>query len=296
MTPEEVLSVLRVCYLPIRDAGWAPAEADIQFTTTVQRLIEDFDLVDVRCLGAAFNHMFDIDVPSSFWNQTLRPKQQRTLRQVCELIASRATVAVVGEVRILGAACRKAGAFLVIRELLKGAGADVSGLRPSMPLAHYAERQLPRIRTEIVKLAPKAAGVMRCRWRCDAPYLLSAAVLLLASIIGALLAFVRPDVGIPWFVSCFGAMLGIWKWSVINQRHPKRLGFEGLHNFRDLAALVAGEWWPEFGPKCLRCGYRLCGSKHRCPECGRPFTPDEFGLRDADLELAMRRTRRGSSA
>lgn len=34
---------------------------------------------------------------------------------------------------------------------------------------------------------------------------------------------------------------------------------------------------PDFGLKCKRCGYALAGlPEHRCPECGRTFTLDEY--------------------
>ncbi len=51
---------------------------------------------------------------------------------------------------------------------------------------------------------------------------------------------------------------------------------------------VVWQWFfplPRLGPYCPACDYCLIGAGERqCPECGRPFTLDELGLTEAELE------------
>src|SRR5262249_34069627 len=96
---------------------------------------------------------FGLEVSKREWKKELFPASIHTVGAVCDFIAQRATVLLMEPLELAGSTSPSAGAFLAIRHVLRRAGADVSHLRPSTPLAPFLGAYLPAFR-EISHLAP----------------------------------------------------------------------------------------------------------------------------------------------
>ncbi len=160
MTPDEVLAVF-ASMLPdssaAREAGQDPM---IRFEMSVEEWQNALDLYadtawsEWKWIGRTFNDYFRISVPDREWKAVLKPTRSSTLRQVCELIASRAEVNEIRPTAILGKPCLSAGAFLAVRDTLSRVGVDVADLRPSTPLGPLLKRHRDLFEQEMKKLAP----------------------------------------------------------------------------------------------------------------------------------------------
>lgn len=68
----------------------ADPEAKLNFDTTVSEWREACDLVGWRQLAGLLNEFWDLDIPLDEWKHVLEPAEKRTLRDVCELLATEA--------------------------------------------------------------------------------------------------------------------------------------------------------------------------------------------------------------
>lgn len=115
-TPEYVLAVLRDMhrqqsqYDPDADRG-----AVLSFGTTVSEWRDACDLLWWRELGRGNNQLWGISCSETEWQSVLEPASQKSLADVCQLIARRAMRPVIRPSRLLGSTCAPAGAFLTIR-------------------------------------------------------------------------------------------------------------------------------------------------------------------------------------
>ena len=103
--------------------------------STIPEWREACDLLPWRELATAYNQLFQIECSPPEWKAVLVPAKERTLGDVCELLACHARIPRVREVNIFGAECLHAGAFLTIRALLQEAEltAEKSLLRHRSP-------------------------------------------------------------------------------------------------------------------------------------------------------------------
>src|SRR3954451_23746353 len=74
--------------------------------------------------------------------QILHPVSEKTIGNLCDYVATRATSPVVRPIDIGGSQCLAAGAFLALRKVLRDAGEDVTDLHPSSPLGPTLARRL----------------------------------------------------------------------------------------------------------------------------------------------------------
>lgn len=155
MSAEEVLAVFRTEYR--YSEQFDPEEmvgCEISFETTVEEWRDACDLVSWWGLGRALNADWEIDVSDPDWKGTLEPARRRTLRDVCELIASWARLPVVEPAGLLGGRCDTVGALRAMRVV---AGLHEPGalrLRPSAPLGpESGSREWALVRAAL-KLAP----------------------------------------------------------------------------------------------------------------------------------------------
>ncbi len=214
MTPDEVMDLLRHEHARLAQYDLAE-EIDLTVDTKVDDWLCWADDMSRLWVGNArrLNALFGIAVPLREWNQVLNPTQSKTLRGVAAFVAAHAIVPEIPTVTILGRSCRTAGAFLTIRALMESQGVDTSQLRPSAPLSRFAGTGLPEVYTTLVRLAPSLVSRFDPVFRSDLAHTLSAAVLLLTTIVGGVVAGQSPLIGLPIAVAAFVSFVFVWRLS-----------------------------------------------------------------------------------
>ncbi len=237
MTPDGVLRVLadshrQQCqYDPGADPG-----AVISYEMTVSEWRSACDLVDWRPLGRALNAWLRTQFTTSQWKGVLTPGGKRTLRDVCNLIASQAVVPVIGPLKISGKPCLAAGAFFVVMGIFRDAGADVSKVHPSTPIGDYWRNWGYVFLTEVTKMAPGALPPVRVE---TPAYWFSVGLLILGWLLILLVSWLnRPVLVVAACGLCLVAHLG----TIIAARiRPRRVSFGALVTFGDVARQLAGQ-------------------------------------------------------
>lgn len=211
----------------------ADPDAVLTFETTVADWRSACDLLEWRALSRALDGEWNLGRSDADWRSALEPPENRTLRDVCELIASGALRPSVEPLRIMGATCLPAGAFLAIRAMLRDAGADVDSLTPSTLIDEFARRYLGVFLGPISRLAPNALPPVRV----SAPWydlsLVGFALGFLATVAGL---FISP------LATAGGVLLILVSWAgarIALQHPPSQVEFGDLRNFRDLAVAIA---------------------------------------------------------
>ncbi len=235
-TPAYVLSVFQDQHRHICAMHEGDPEVVLSFSTTVAAWRDADDLLDWRGLARATNAGWKIDCPMSEWKRVLKPELQRTLADVCELIARSTCRPWVRPAPVLGCEGVSAGAFLTIRSLLHQAGADTQAITPSSPLARYARLYASVFLGPISKLAPamlppvcvqRSTQSTAAMWCCAA-----GCIGMITGMIGG--APLMTGVGISLLLFAY---LFIWVSALWDK--PASVEFGELRTFRDLAKVIA---------------------------------------------------------
>lgn len=257
---EMILEVFRDQYrIALEYDPESEPDIPIEFETTVSDLTLAFDWVRPKALGPGLSESFGIEATMDEWLAVLTPKKQRTLGDICDFLVGRGVELPVSRpLRIFGADCDTAGAFLTIRSLLAGEGVEVAGLRPSSKLAAFVGKssQLDALLLTTNKLAPgilpeplvlykKPTLRSVAGWPFLAGLIMSASlpVIMLGSVVSDWLggpAF--PEAALTYLlmalISLFGISLAVW--FVIEKIWPtEHIARPGFETFGDLARAVA---------------------------------------------------------
>jgi hypothetical protein len=242
-TPGYVLDVIRDEHRQLSqfDTEVDP-DADLTFETTVAEWRSACDLLDWRRLGRALDEEWRLGRPVAAWRAVLEPGRERTLRDLCEFIASGASKPTIEPLRILGSTCLPAGAFVAIRSLLREAGADVDSVAPSTPLHEYTRRHLGVFLGPISRLAPGSLPAVKLGTPRDDLCITGFMVGLLAVSVGGL--FSPRDPGFFFLaVTAVGVLLALIScagaWITARCLPLSKAEFGSLRTFRDLAYVVA---------------------------------------------------------
>ena len=245
LTARDVLDILRDQHRhQFQHDPEADPDIDLTFDTTVADWRYACDLVGWRQLAMALNDYWDTRIPLRQWKAALVSPNKRTLRDVCELLATNAATEVVSVPTILGRPCGPAGVFFAVRELLARDGADISNLRPSTPLADYAIRHASTIAGPISELAPGALPPIKIVH----PLYEQSSCLFFVCVIALMgsLAIVKwqPFLWIPvmiiWIpVMIVTAMSWAWGWYTARVIYPDSVTFGELRTFRELCVTLA---------------------------------------------------------
>lgn len=245
-TPEHVLFVLRE--LQRCAALYDKALQDpINFATTVAGYSDVFldDFPDWRRQARGLNELLGIDVDLSTWRDVLTPSRVRTLRDVCGLIASRATLPEIRPIRVLGRECLAASAFLLLRERLARRGVRVDHVAPSSSLSDFcccgsAQRKAlacEAIRLGLGRIAPMHVvnpGATVGLW----VLLLSGSCALAC---GAAMGLGREAAVLGLIAATLFAALG---YAICWISCPTHVEFGDLRTFRDLCYAIVGQAVP----------------------------------------------------
>ena len=247
-TPEYILACIQEewcqCAMPDGEKEDGKGQQLPTFETTIHEWREAMDLVWWSPLGQALNKFWGTKFSEWRWFWVLVPARDRTLRGVCQLLASAARRPLVPPAKVLGRDCESAAVFLAIRSLLVGAGAPPD-LRPSTPLEPFL-RKWPKIfLKEVSRLAP---GGLPFTFKNKYFHILTG----LSLILGCLLLLLTASVEEPW-VALGGVFLFAAGWVVAlvgGTYFPGRLTLENVTTFRGLTeAIIEQQGRYGFGPE-----------------------------------------------
>lgn len=237
VTPNYALALIRDSH---RQQCQYDPEADpsveLTFDSTVAEWRLACDLVSWRELADASNAWWGFECSREEWRAALEPATERTLRDVCELLARHAKIPRPRPAMLLGSPCVSGGTFLTIRALLGEAGADAREIAPSTPLDYYARRYLHVFLGPISWLAPDALPPVKI---LDHPISKTA---LWGTLAGLILMPVGACTSLHALtiigVSAFAVSYAM-TWIAARWLGPSRVEFGNLKTFRDLATSVA---------------------------------------------------------
>lgn len=243
MTAEEALAIIKDSYrhAAVLDPECEP-DVDLRIDTSVSEWRDACDLLGWRKLGRALNDWFGTQFTDDQWWAVLEPSSQRTLRGVCDLIASQALKPKVAPFRIGGAPCLSAGAFLSIRTALAQHGVPTAGVTPSTPIGPLARVHVGEFVTALGILSPGALPVPEIEETvAQAWSLRTLGAGLLVAILAALVG-IKSLAGVAVVV----ALLGLIGRLIALRNPPRAVRFGSLETFRDLTrAVVALESRPD---------------------------------------------------
>ena len=234
-TPEQILAIVQD-WQRLEWGKALDAEQTLYLNATVKAWRDDCELQGWQQLGEALNKFFGINFSKDDWQAAMKPEKQKTLRDVCGLIATRAKLPRVGDQVVFGKSCKSASAFFALRSCLEQAGVSIVSLRPSTKLDSLLRKHSQAIIESVIKLAPGRLPLMTTKFNLGhklSGWVCLAGLLALAA--GGILE--KPY----WTVAgCLILMLGFVAITVFSNLPPARVRLEGLETFGDLCRLIAG--------------------------------------------------------
>lgn len=234
LTPEEVLEGLRDIFVRTTGMPWEVAVAEVTFDAPLDDLaaIDGFDAPVVELYFGTGK------LPPEWW---IKLAEFGTIRGLCHALAQFVEVPAVEPVEVFGKPCPATGAFLVVRQLLVEAGADVSELRPSSPLVPYVWLWPDVFRWQVPRLAPgRVPEVVFRNTR-----LVRRVIGVLFGLAGALVGMWAAKGGFPvvgGFLAGVGAkvlLIDLLLAPAAARRRNWSVRFGELYDFQDLARLIA---------------------------------------------------------
>ena len=245
MTPEDVLEVLREWHRQEWPDVEGTASMSLDFDTTV-RDWWFFALMDdsrpAPNIGLRVNGIFGTDFSVNQWRGVVTPWKKKTLRDVCELVATRAEVAQIRPACVLGRECLPAGAFRAVKTRLASTGVDVAKLRPSSSLSDWLRKHYSELVLELAKLAPGRLPAMKvihpARDRAECV----SAIVYLAVLVCILSTYLIGPAALPvtGLVGLVASFARLWT-SEKAEQTPDRIDCGELHDFRDLCYAIVGQ-------------------------------------------------------
>jgi hypothetical protein len=113
---------------------------DLQPTSTVYDWREARDLLKWDSLAKVFNAEYGIEISLEEWKRVLKPADQKTVMDVCELISLHAKIEVIRPIKLLGASCLSSAIFKSIKKNLHAKGIDTSSLSPSSKVEPFLKK------------------------------------------------------------------------------------------------------------------------------------------------------------
>ena len=239
-TADFVLAVLRDQH---RHAVEIDAECDPEMDLTFSSTVADWrianDLLPAKRLGRALNQTWGLSLSDAHWRSVLVPPSQKTLKGVAVLIAAHAKRTQLRPLRIAGASCLSASAFLAIKDCLAADGADVSNIAPSTPLHEYTRNHWRSFVCRVSRLAPGALPPISINSPAHETNLAFGCVGALLFLTGILATTITLQ---AWPVPLIGVLILIATTvasHLIQDRPSANVAFGNLRTFRDMATCIA---------------------------------------------------------
>ena len=235
LSSEDVLEILRDNVRQNPYAFIDDPNTELLMSTSVQDWQVDADLLPWPKLADAFNAYWNMNASREQWRLVLTPENNKTIRHVCEFIASAAQIENVNPPKLFGRRCVPAGVFFAVRDLLSRGGADVTELAPSSELKNYATKHVDVFVNEISRLAPGRLPSMQMDHPSDR-WLYALLIALGALMISLVLSPFVPLLWIPLLI------ITLFAYATLNRtskKDPSAVQFGELVTFRDLCNQLA---------------------------------------------------------
>jgi len=245
MTADDAFAIL-VALMREAAVGYGDATINaLSFDTSIFEWELAFIGAGDVAIPRGFNAIFGTSLSADAWKAVLEPPRQRTLGDVCRLVAQHAAVTpVIEPITVMGDRSHAAGAFLAVRRILQDEGVDVSQLRPSSLLAPYLlekwQHVLPRLRQLAPQRLPPATIAAPAQLACAHAVVASGGLLLLGLKCGSLRMALAGVVCLIGF--CITVMM------LRRFGAPVEIRIGATKTFRDLSQVLVGERvaWPGF--------------------------------------------------
>lgn len=235
LTPEAVLAIFRDSYLQqCQYDPEAEPEIELSFTSTVDEWRLACDLVKWKPLGRALNRWFEISHSDDQWYAVLEPAKQRTLFEVCELIASTATRPAIVPLTLFGNSCLEGGVFVRLKTALAAVGLPVASIRPSTQMAPWLVKHWGAFSDVVGKLAPEVLPPIKIEETSlqKLSYWIVTAGIVLAMANAAI------DSHVVTTTAMVLLALGILLILLTSRTSPKHVSFGDLQTFGDVCRLI----------------------------------------------------------
>lgn len=245
LTPEEVLEILREWHRQYCAMDEGDPRVTLDFNTTVYEWWFIALMIDGpgwRGIGMRLDEFFGTSFSFGCWTDVLHPWKKKTLRGVCELLATQAEAPAIEPAVVLGRKCVTAGAFLTLKNILAEIGCDTRELAPSTALSDFFRGKRVDWLSELIKLAPGRLPAIKF----DHPALDRINCVTALSFGALMFSFVLQCVIGETALICTAAaaLLAIMSWLTslaVVELPPKRVEFRDLHDFRDLCHVMVAD-------------------------------------------------------
>jgi hypothetical protein len=232
LTSDEVFFILReehrLCSPLDHEAN---PSFDLQPSTTIADWIDARDLLRWHKLAKVYNDEFKIDVDLESWKGVFAPSNKKTVKDVCDLIASHAKIEVIKPVKVFGQTCISAAIFKSIKKNLESRGIDTSDIGPSSEIEPVLKKHfgvfVGHINKNFAGVIPEIRKQRTSLERISGYFFL----IFITSLIGGIFWNPLLNVSVPTFI--IGAILWFIDYKLFNYRRGM-LTIPGIVTFRDL--------------------------------------------------------------
>jgi hypothetical protein len=247
-TSEYVMQVMRSLFGPTRYLEKTAPRGWLELTTTIDDWEFGWGLGDQDLWQPHYmeflSEWWSIGILPAEWRPLVKQSHERTVGDVCDLIARYALRPVIPPTTYFGSECGTADAFLAIRSFLALQGADVSAVSPSTPVAPYTRQFWKVMDRWLRRLAPdgipRPEVVESWRERAIRMSIWIGVALLPMSVIPMWVC--REMNSVSGFMIALGLIMSIGVGTVavlLPEPWPDRVTYPSLRTFRDLAEQIA---------------------------------------------------------
>jgi hypothetical protein len=165
-TPDEVLQIFQ-----INHATWSKLDEDVESGTISRgqsiyewRRMNNF--VGWSELYRIQNEIFEISLSKTEWLEAVLPEKQKTVWNLCQLLASHARKPVLKPVKILGSECLSASIFLSLKKSLGRQNINIADLRPGTAISTLTDNaNFPKLIAEVSKFGVSLSDEVDLKYR-----------------------------------------------------------------------------------------------------------------------------------
>jgi hypothetical protein len=165
-TPNEVLEIFQ-----INHETWSKLDEEVEAGV----ITKDQSIFEWRCMNNLIdwpelyrvqNEIFEISLSKTEWLEAVLPEKQKTVWDLCQLLASHARKPVLKPVKILGSECPSASIFLSLIKSLGRQNINIADLRPGTAISTLTDNaNFPKLIAEVSKFGVSLSDEVDLKYR-----------------------------------------------------------------------------------------------------------------------------------